>query len=113
MDAQKIDNIQQELIDGRKISFFSSGPIEIDSPLTRIKSNENQPDWVLDILLSCCDEDESSHFNITVHLSCFSHTSWGNHMIHKLTGNMQGEVCRTNRRWRRRVDRQSTPEISS
>ena len=109
MDQQQLSNLQQESDGTQKISYFSHRSVESGSRITQSPSPycRDQPEWFLDISLICCDKEESpDDSTVMVYFSCFSHSSWGNEMVHRLTRSMQGDVCRTNRRWRRRIDRQ-------
>jgi len=113
MDIQKISDVQHEVISTQKISFFGYGSNELGSQSGQSQHDRNPPDWILDIDLSCSDgiEGNPDESCVTVHLTCFSHSLWGNTIVFKLTENIQGEVCRITRRWRRRISLSSRTDM--
>jgi len=43
---------------------------------------------------------------VEVVVEAYNHSSYGKRAIEKITCQLQGEICRTNRRWRRKIKRQ-------
>ena len=50
---------------------------------------------------------DKSNTSISVSLDCYRHSSRGNKAVEKIRSQLQGEICRTNRRWRRILRRQA------
>lgn len=51
--------------------------------------------------------DDDSTISIQVILEMYSHTKYGTSILNKIRGSLQGEITRTNRRWRRLRKRQA------
>lgn len=106
MEQQNLSDLQWETVGKEKISYFSRRSDDLTSVIRNIPNQADQPEWVLDISLSCSIKEENpKEYHIMARLSCFSHSPRGVEIVERLTRTMPGEICRTNRRWRRRIDR--------
>jgi len=104
MGQQGLSNLQYETIGSRNISFYHP-PNPMESKINPSLCQTDQPEWILDFSLSCDDiENSPGDHNVIVHLCCYSNSSRGDEMIERIIGKIQGDVCRTNRRSRRRID---------
>ena len=50
---------------------------------------------------------ENNHLTVQVHLACYRHSARGAKAIEKIRNSLGGEVCRTNRKWRKIRERQN------
>ena len=108
MELQNVCNLESETMGAHKFSFFSHRLVEaMDSKSYPLPFNKDVPEWVIDFSLCHSEmEGNSEQNNIAVRICCFSHSSWGHEMVERITQKLQGDVCRTTRTWRRRMDRQ-------
>jgi 23S rRNA A1618 N6-methylase RlmF len=55
---------------------------------------------------SNADYQKNTVVPVAVHVSAFQHSTHGKKTVGKITSQLEGEICRTNRRWRRKLKRQ-------
>jgi hypothetical protein len=61
-------------------------------------------EWTMDFFLSSSDVVERSGFTlVTIHLCCYSNSQSNDEKLQSIVRKLEGEICRTNRRWRRRI----------
>ena len=102
MELQGLSNLQCESVDAQSISYLSHRSHAVDCS---IETLIDQPEWILDFSLRFSETEKSSAvFSIIVHLCCYSNSSIGDEVVNRITSKMRGEICRTNRQWRRRIN---------
>lgn len=65
--------------------------------------------FCIDVNFSCKENQSSDDSTIEVVLDCYRHSSFGEMVVKRILSQFEGEVCRSNRRWRRRLKDDITP----
>jgi hypothetical protein len=69
--------------------------------------------FLFDISLSINDRQPGISQNISnvqVHINGYCHSNYGQMMMDKIKSHLQNDICRTSRRWRRRIIKQMEQE---
>jgi hypothetical protein len=73
----------------------------------------NGQHFLLDISLSISDRQpgiSQNIGNVQVHINGYCHSNYGQMMMDKIKSHLQNDICRTSRRWRRRIIKQMEQE---
>jgi len=91
-------------------------PEHVRSLLSRISAAERiqyflppEGHFIVDAAI-CAVSTASGPGRAEIRVECYWHSEYGRKILEKMKSQMEGEICRTNRRWRRKLKREQQPQ---